>query len=145
MQDLGHSFHSPKYELTNSHGDPVHGSGFVRYFMSWDEIDDALGIGDTDLGLEGAVADASELGAFMQEEVAGDVAEQIVKQGLIDTVAGTVGSSMVAMSPYVALAGSLAETAGVAGVMISSGIMIHQLISTAIENVGSEALSRIVF
>jgi len=102
-------------------------------FMSWDEIDDALGIGDTDLGLEGAVADASELGAFMQEEVAGDVAEQIVKQGLIDTVAGTVGSSMVAMSPYVALAGSLAETAGVAGVMISSGIMIHQLISTAIE------------
>ncbi len=27
MQDLGHSFHSPKYELTISHGDPIHGPG----------------------------------------------------------------------------------------------------------------------
>tara|TARA_E500000305_G_scaffold111887_1_gene128776 strand:- start:2077 stop:6447 length:4371 start_codon:yes stop_codon:yes gene_type:complete len=102
-------------------------------FMSWDEIDQRLGIGDADLGMEEAVGDASELGAMMQEEVVGDVTEQLVKQGLIDSVAGTVGSSMVAMSPYVALAGSLLETAGVAGVMISSGIMIHQLISTAIE------------
>ena len=102
-------------------------------FMSWEEIDDALGIGDTDLGMEEAVSDATELGAMMSEEVAGDVTQQIAKQGLIDTVAGTVGSSMVAMSPYVALAGSLLETAGMAGVMISSGIMIHQLISTAIE------------
>ena len=27
MQDLDHSFHSPKYELTISHGDPIHGPG----------------------------------------------------------------------------------------------------------------------
>ena len=25
MQDLGHSFHPPKYELTISHGDPIQG------------------------------------------------------------------------------------------------------------------------
>ena len=30
MQDLGHSFHSPKYELTISHGDPIHGLGFLK-------------------------------------------------------------------------------------------------------------------
>ena len=27
MQDLDHSFHSPKYELTISHGNPIHGPG----------------------------------------------------------------------------------------------------------------------
>ena len=33
MQDLGHSFHSPKYELTISHGDPIHGPGFLKNML----------------------------------------------------------------------------------------------------------------
>ena len=33
MQDLGHSFHSPKYELTISHGDPIHGPGFLKNLL----------------------------------------------------------------------------------------------------------------
>ncbi len=33
MQDLGHSFHSPEYELTISHGDPIHGPGFLKKLL----------------------------------------------------------------------------------------------------------------
>ena len=33
MQDLGHSIHSPKYELTISHGDPIHGPGFIKNML----------------------------------------------------------------------------------------------------------------
>jgi hypothetical protein len=102
-------------------------------FMSWDEIDDALGIGDADVGLEGAVSDATELGAFMEEEVTETVASTLERQGLIDVVAGTVGGMMEASAPYIALAGTIAETLGLAGIVISSGIMIEQLISHKIE------------
>ena len=35
MQDLDHSFHSPKYELTISHGDPIHGPGSFIYHHVW--------------------------------------------------------------------------------------------------------------
>ena len=30
IQNLSHGFHSPKYELTNSYGEPVHGPGFPK-------------------------------------------------------------------------------------------------------------------
>ena len=30
IQDLGHSFHSPKYELTNFNGEPGHVPGFLK-------------------------------------------------------------------------------------------------------------------
>jgi len=30
MQDLDHSFHSPKYGLAISHGDPIQGTGSSR-------------------------------------------------------------------------------------------------------------------
>ncbi len=33
MQDLGHSFHSPKYELTISHGDLIHGPEFLKNML----------------------------------------------------------------------------------------------------------------
>ncbi len=38
MQDLGHSFHSPKYELTISPGDPIHGPGFHKKLISKNTI-----------------------------------------------------------------------------------------------------------
>lgn len=108
-------------------------------FMSWEEIDQALGIGDADVGLESAVSDVTELGAFMQEEVTQNVATQLERTGLIDTVAGTVGGAMEASAPYIALAGSIAETLGLAGVVISSGIMLQQVISHRIERVKQDA------